>query len=146
MSARAYLLSIVMLSLILGTLVYAVERPASASLLFGRNLYGTLPPLFGPLSGSLPSLTHALAFTLLSALALGSRHLLWLSGSLWASLEVAFEVGQHPHVSAYLARSGFGLSYFRYGTFDIVDLLASLVGVALALYFYTVFQKGAFHV
>lgn len=132
MRAPNLLTGIALLSLLLGTLVY-FTRPAGA-LFLPADLSGSLPPLFGSLSGSLPSFTHALGFTLLGTLALGvSRRAAFSSAALWLTLEIAFEVGQHPVVAAQLERLGLGLRYFRAGTFDPFDLTACFVGVSLAL-------------
>ncbi len=132
MRTSVNLLSIALASLSLGTLVY-LTRPAGALFLI-PNLKESLPPLFGPLSGSLPSFMHALGFTLLSTLALGvSRRTALFSAALWLALETTFEVGQRPIITAQLERLGLGLPYFHYGTFDLFDLTACFAGVALAL-------------
>ena len=124
-------------SLVLGTLVY-LSRPAGALFLtpdLTAGLRHSLPAVFGPLGGSLPSFTHAFGFTLLSALALGvSRRTALLSAALWLSIEIIFEVGQHTSVAAQLETLGLRHSrYFQSGTFDPCDLAACAVGVGLAL-------------
>ena len=119
-----------LLSLCLGTLVY-LTRPAGAPFLPTSS---GLPPLFGPLGGPLPSLTHALSFTLLSAAVLGvTRRSALFTAALWLIIEFAFEVGQHPLVTTQLDRLGLGLRYFHSGTFDPFDLAACFVGTLLAL-------------
>ncbi len=124
-------------SLALGTLVY-LSRPAGAlflSLELTVGLRHSLPAIFGPLNGSLPSLTHAFSFTLLSTLALGvSRRKAFLSAALWLSVETIFEVGQHASIGAQLETLGPRYSrYFQSGTFDPIDLAACAVGVGFAL-------------
>ena len=86
------------MGLFLGTLVYFTR--AAGALFLTPDLRHSLPPLFGPssglLSGSLPSLTHAFSFTLLSTLALGvTRRAALSSAALWLVVETLFEVGQH---------------------------------------------------
>ena len=142
---RAHLILIALLSLLVGALVY-VTRPAGALFLvpFG-DLSGVSSGAlsFGPLGGSLPSLTHALSFTLLSAVALGAtRRAAFVSAALWLSTEVAFEVGQHPVVAARLDALGLGSDLFRYGTFDPLDLAACAFGVAAAVLMLSVRSSG----
>ena len=124
-------------SLVLGTLVY-LSRPAGAlflSLELTAPFKHSLPAVFGPLGGSLPSFTHAFGFTLLSALALGvSRRTALLSAALWLGVETLFEVGQHASVAAQSEFLGPRYArYFQSGTFDPYDLTACTVGVGLAL-------------
>ena len=136
MNARTPLvLTVALSSLLLGVLVYLM-RPADAWFLTTLNFRADVPPLglADDLTGSLPSFTHALSFTLLSTLALGvSRRAALFSAALWLAVEIMFEVGQHAAVSAYLNRAGLGLAYFRGGTFDTGDLAACSIGVASAL-------------
>lgn len=144
---RAHVTLIALLSLLVGTLVY-FTRPVDALFLtpFGDLSRVSSDALsFGPLGGSLPSLTHAFSFTLLSALVLGATHRAALtSAALWLSTEVAFEVGQHPAIAARLDAPGLG-SFFRYSTFDPLDLAACVVGVAAALLVLNVHSKRIHH-
>ena len=107
-----------LLALLLGVLVYQPLRTAWPA---------ALPPW---LSGSAPSLLHAFAFTLWTALALQARRgRLWGVVLGWGLLETAIEALQHPALHALLparlaARWG--------GVFDGLDIAAALLGCALA--------------
>lgn len=61
----------------------------------------------------------------------------------WCAMNVAFEVGQHPHISGRLAEvlhSGFGqppqartlANFFLHGTFDVGDIAATVPGALAA--------------
>lgn len=137
-------------ALALGLTVYLFARPAGSTLLsantwsladWGRPM---LPALL-PLTGSLPTLCHTMAFSLLGAVALGSsRHGLLTSTAVWLALGTAFEVLQHPAVARALLSAALpadtplagGLAllshYAQAGTFDPLDLLAVLAGGGLA--------------
>lgn len=107
-----------LLALLLGVLVYQPLRTAWPS---------ALPSW---LSGSAPSLLHAFAFTLWTALALDARgSRLWAVALGWGLLETAIEALQHPALHALLpawfaARWG--------GVFDWLDIAAALLGCVLA--------------
>lgn len=99
---------------------------------------------FGVLSGSLPSFAHVLAFTLLTAALLGPA--CFAPGRIcatWWSLDTVFELGQADAFSSYvLDRIPATFSdtspirhvtnYFRYGTFDPLDLIAITLGAVVA--------------
>lgn len=137
-------------ALALGVTVYLLARPAGSTLLsantwsladWGRPM---LPALL-PLTGSLPTLCHTMAFSLLGAVTLGSsRRGLLASTTVWLALGTAFEVLQHPAVAGALLSAppptdtplagGLALltHYAHAGTFDPLDLLAVLIGAGLA--------------
>ena len=106
------------LALLLGVLVYQPLRTAWPA---------ALPSW---LIGSAPSLLHAFAFTLWTALALDARRAhLWGVALGWGLLETALEALQHPALHALLPAawaSRWG------GTFDGFDIAASLQGCAAA--------------
>lgn len=131
-------------ALTVGFFVYSVDR--------GRFL-GTWTPdasvavsgsLFGMLGYWLPSFIHPFAFSLLTAAAEPSGlRPAYRACVAWWAVNVAFEIGQYPLVSASLAhflhRSlGTGTiqqtlsDYFTQGTFDVGDLLAATAGAAAA--------------
>lgn len=110
-------------SLALGTAVYLFVRPEASSYL---QLY--FDPVANPYPvpglGSLPSLSHAFGFTLLSSLALGiNRKTVLFSAGFWLLLELIFEFAQHPAVQP--------LTVYR-GTFDPLDVVGIVVGVSAA--------------
>lgn len=82
------------------------------------------------LAGSTPSLLHAFAFTLWTALALRGRpRTVWAVALAWAALESVIEAFQHPALHALLpavARSRWA------GTFDPWDLLAPSFSARIA--------------
>ncbi|MDH5527020.1 MAG: hypothetical protein OEY97_06880 [Nitrospirota bacterium] len=110
-------------ALLLGALVYLSARAPGSS----PAALGWLPPLssfWTPLLGQFPSLLHAFAFTLLTTVLLGTRRVIF-SALLWAGIDAAFEIAQHPVIG------GVG------GTFDPLDLLAIATGAGLAILFLT---------
>jgi len=123
-------------ALALGWLVYLTDREASHALLVPTVAALAGGHWFGALGGSLPSFAHALAFSLLTAAALPPRSA-WRYGACaaWFAVNVAFEVGQHAHVSARLADvlpASFVTNYFVGGTFDGGDIVAALLGALAA--------------
>lgn len=130
-------------ALAMGILVYLTDRSASPVLLprvaalAGRQLFG-MPGQW------LPSFVHALAFGLLTAVALrptaATRH---LACAAWCAVNIAFEAGQHPALKSWWsgaldARAGDWiitrsvLNYFIRGTFDWSDACAAIVGALAA--------------
>ena len=92
------------LALALGLLVYLADRDASRSLLIPAAAALSAGPLFGELGQWLPSFVHPFAFSLFTAAARppGSAPAYRACAGWWA-VNVAFEAGQHPRVSAPLA-------------------------------------------
>jgi hypothetical protein len=134
-------------SLVVGLLIYLCDRqPDSNTLLWAighRAALAGLPSLFGPISGQLPSFIHVFSFTLLTAGLLGCRFRGALAVSLfWLAVNVLFELGQQAGIPA---GAGHGLAadrllgataldgFFRYGTYDPLDLVALLLGSVFAL-------------
>ncbi len=129
------LLLLALAVLALGTLVYALDRAPGSAVLWPRMLTRESgAPVFGVFGGSLPSLAHAFAFALLSALVLPWRRA-WQAGACigWALVDALFEIGQHRALSGPLGDLLPPLAgYWRHGTFDPLDLAAGGVGAALA--------------
>jgi hypothetical protein len=131
--------------LLLGTLVYLLDRPAGSAWLVPPQWQQAAPKgWFGPVGPWLPSFVHAFAFSVLTALSLPRRPMA-LGGAcvLWATIDSLAEVGQHPAFSGALAEAlprwlGNGPvvtrvgRYFDHGVFDVGDLVAGLAGAALA--------------
>jgi hypothetical protein len=134
-----------MLILAGGVAVYVLARPSIALFLpdfahFGlMNLGGST--LVG---GWIPSFAHVLGFALLTAAVTGhGRRSAVMAPAFWALINIAFEVGQHPSVAPQLdswlsplerygALAAAVPHYFRYGTFDVADLLAALSAAVVA--------------
>lgn len=133
-------------ALLLGTLVYLIDRPPGETALpDSLNLYGHVPTLFGAVGQNLPAFAHVFAFSLATAALLGNGRYVALGASAtWFIVNLAFELGQHPAIAPglvqliparfenipILARTQ---GYFLYGTFDLLDLLFIALG-ALAAY------------
>lgn len=132
-------------ALVLGALVYVLDRPAQSFLSQGLSLAALTPNVFGVVGHTLPTLVHVFGFCLLTAALLAGGKKTALAVCLgWFLVEAAFELGQHPALAPALPAlipSWFGDlpilnttgSYFIYGTFDPLDLLAIAFG-ALAAY------------
>lgn len=132
------------LAVALGLLVYAADRPAGHALLIPAFPAFMAGRLFGTLGQWLPSFVHPFAFSLFTAAALSSRATPWYEACIaWCAVNVAFEVGQHPQISARLATvidDVLGQSpparalanYFVHGTFDIGDIVAAVLGALAA--------------
>lgn len=131
-----------LLALGAGGAVYLLARESGTTYLPGGLGLGV-----GQLAGSAPSLLHAAAFTLLTAAALGpTRRNLFAAAAGWTLVGLAFEAIQHPAVADALwprpgALAGEGVvdrvvallaGYAHLGTFDPLDLLATLLGGVLA--------------
>ena len=143
-------------ALVLGLWIYLFERPADSVYLF--TVYSYSPDLhfsvFGVVGQWLPSLVHTYAFILLTALAVGSNtRIIVTSAMFWVLIGWLFELGQYPsisvelveHIPAWFSRipllENVG-DYFQYGTFDPMDLLATLVGALAAYTTYQLIQKN----
>ncbi len=136
--------------LLLGTLVYLVDRPSEQGFLFNLSLSQFTPTLFGVLGDSLPTFAHVFAFSLLTVALLRPSIKVGTVVCLgWFFLDAAFEVSQHPSVAQWvttLIPSWFEHipileqteGYFVYGTFDPADMLSIAVGAMVA---YLVIQK-----
>lgn len=133
------------LALGIGTAVYLLDRPAGSAWLIPPAWQSAAPaPWFGRAGPWLPSLVHAFAFSVLTALALPERP--WRAAVAclaWAAIDTLAELGQHAAVSgalaAALATAFDGAAgalrlgrYFTMGTFDLADLAAGWAGSAFA--------------
>jgi len=131
-------------ALVLGALVYLTDRHASASIGLSFGVAAGGPYLFGAVGAWLPSFVHPFAFSLFSAAtrpasaAAGYRACVG-----WWSVNVVFEVAQHPSLNTAVAhaieqawgRNGFTrplTGYVLRGTFDVGDLVAATAGALVA--------------
>lgn len=137
--------------LLLGTLVYVLDRPAEQTLLANAlNLPSFTLSAFGVIGDVLPAFAHVFAFILFTVAVLGnSRSVLIVTCVGWFLVDVAFELGQHPSIASWLSAhlsSGpenlmlvnHTADYFVYGTFDPWDLVTISVGALTA---YLVIEK-----
>jgi hypothetical protein len=138
-----------LIALFVGLMVYLVDRPPEQTYFIYKSgsafsLHLVLPPLFGPLGKILPAFIHVFSFALLTVgiLACNKRGCV-AACIVWLSVDVAFELGQRFGVwSSTLVPSWFeGIpllentaNYFVFGTFDVMDLAAIVVG-SVAAYF-----------
>lgn len=132
-------------ALVLGSIVYVVDRPAGNLGLIPEtlNLYGRTPLLFGSLGQQLPAFTHVFAFSLLiAALTEGSHRAVLATCLACFVVESALEVGQHTVIAravggvladrdtGWLGRSL--LEFLQRGHFDSLDMVAICLGSILA--------------
>ncbi len=132
--------------LLLGTMVYVVDRPGDQSFVPGDlSLFHLTPPVFGVIGHSLPTFAHVFAFCLLTAALLSHAKRTAITVCLgWFLVEAAFELGQHSALALALLTAmppwfaglpilNKSANYFLHGTFDPLDMLAIALG-ALAAY------------
>jgi hypothetical protein len=131
-------------ALLLGVLVYLTDRDTSRTLLIPGVPALAASHWFGTVGQWLPSAIHPFAFSLLSAAALPApRSRAYGACLVWCVVNVVFEMGQHPLISAPLAQAldaAFGRGpiggalarYFVRGTFDVGDIVAAVAGALAA--------------
>lgn len=126
------LLAMAIMVLLLGVAYYLFSRQQDStvflSLLPDLSL-GQNSIFFSRWFGWFPTFTHTSAFSLLSYLVLGRRHLLF-SCLLWGGINALFELGQLlPTEITQLLPDICNLRfYLNHGTFDPLDLIACFVG------------------
>jgi hypothetical protein len=140
----AFLAALGWLALAVGTLVYLTDRGASRAVLIPEFGAFAGSNVFGAIGQWLPSFVHPLSFALFTGATLPPRSSPAYGACVaWCAVNIAFEVGQHPHVKAHLAeaiRGAFGqtpltrfvASYFLRGTFDVGDIVAAILGALAA--------------
>jgi hypothetical protein len=135
--------------LLLGTLVYVVDRPPYQTYFVYNNfvnisLHNTLPNLFGFIGNSLPSFVHVFSFILITAglLHCQKRGCIFIC-SCWFLTDLLFELGQKfKALSLAMVPDWFSeifflensKNYFLSGTFDLNDLTAIVLGTILAYF------------
>ncbi len=136
MNKELRLSAIALVSLLIGVYIYYFER--SGFLVFDLQSAKVLD-IFGPLGKNLPSFLHSFSFTLFTVIILGFKKK-WIifSSIFWFTIELVFELGQQQNIATEfinlgLNSNGFLGRYFYYGKFDILDVLASFIGVILAV-------------
>jgi len=133
--------------LLIGGLVYLIDRPPDATYLVYRygqilSLHKIVPNIFGSFGNSLPDFIHVFSFILITAGIVSCRKRGYLIISIsWLIIDCAFELGQRYH-SLPLKMipdwfSGIPIleaikGYFIKGDFDIHDIVALLLGASMA--------------
>ena len=141
-----YPISIGLVALILGALIYLVDRPPYHTYfvfnLLKISFHDTLPSLFGTMGHVLPSFIHVFSFSLMTGGLVCSRrrdYLVICSG--WFLIDSVFELGQRfGEFSAGILPSWLegipvlerSKNYFLQGTFDPIDLVGAALGAATA--------------
>jgi len=138
-----------MSSLIIGTLVYLVDRSPDQTYFvfsspFNISLFKTLPIIFGFIGNNLPAFIHAFSFILITGALVSCRKRGYLIICLsWFFVDCVFELGQkfsslpskiNPDWFTgipFLENTG---NYFVHGTFDCFDLAAITMGTVIALF------------
>ena len=132
------------LALAAGTLVYLTDRDPSRTALIPAIPVLAGLGLFGGPGAWLPSFVHPFAFSLFTAAIQPARRSpAYWACALWWAINVAFEIGQAPSVSAGVADLlprvpgptwlAAALSdYLLRGTFTVADLVATTAGAAAA--------------
>ncbi len=142
-----WLLLIGLTVLLLGTLVYILDRPPEqVPVLSYLNLSHHIPALFGSVGNSLPTFAHVFAFCLLTTLLLGnSKQHAAVVCLAWFCIDAAFELGQTEQAAGWLQpfipqwfdylpildQTG---SFFGNGTFDVFDLISIALGAVTAYF------------
>ena len=135
--------------LLLGTLVYIVDRPPYQTYFVYKSfvnisLFNTLPNLFGFIGNSLPSFIHVFSFILITAglLSCQKRDCITIC-TFWFLIDFIFELGQgYNSIVLNIIPDWFSgipflentKNYFLCGTFDFNDLIAITIGTVIAYY------------
>ena len=135
--------------LLLGTLVYVVDRPPYQTYFVYNNfvnisLHNTLPNLFGFIGNSLPSFIHTFSFILITAGLFQCQKRGYITiCACWFLIDVTFELGQKfnslflkiiPSWFESIPLLENTKSYFFYGTFDFIDLFSITTGTVIAYF------------
>ncbi len=134
------------IALIIGSLVYLVDRPADVSYLIPESLslFDNGISLFGEIGRYLPTFSHVFAFILITAALSPAKHSSYLSiCGVWLVIDCLFELAQHATVSQHILSSmptitadtsflNHALNYLQNGRYDPVDMLSIITGVIAA--------------
>lgn len=151
---EATLLFLAALLLVVGVVVYVIDRGGAVYFLTGWSSNRSEAELFGPIGNHLPTFVHTLAMILVFAAVLRPRASLLPAITIgWFTVECLFEVGQlHPldtHIAAVLPAwfeyvpvleaSG---DYFTNGTCDLLDLISIGLGAAAGYWIVRSIERG----
>ncbi|MCF6217623.1 MAG: hypothetical protein L3J62_04170 [Gammaproteobacteria bacterium] len=142
-------------SLIIGSLVYLVDRPADTSYLIPQSLslFESSATLFGVAGNYLPTFSHVFAFILITAALSPVRHSTYLliCGA-WLIIECLFEMMQHSAINEFII-SGLAtavteqplvehaINYFQNGRYNTMDMLSIVAGVIAAYFVLRITEK-----
>lgn len=148
------LLFLAALLLVVGVIVYAVDRGGGAYFLIGWTASHGEAELFGPVGNHLPTFVHSLAIILVLAAVLRPWPKLLPAVALaWFAVECLFEVGQISPLDARVAAvlpAWFddvpvleaSADYFINGTYDPLDILSIALGAAAAYWIVRMTERG----
>jgi hypothetical protein len=121
-------------SLAIGTAIYVFMRPAGTTQFLPAAMGRAGVVAGATWLGSVPTLTHVLAFALLSAALVQNTRTRLFWCALWPAIDVAFEIGQSPAIRGRIADADpvswmpFLSGYLGRGTFDWWDVGAAALG------------------
>jgi len=153
-SSEASLLWLAGLLLVLGVIVYALDRGGSTDFLPAWLTREAGPSIFGFAGKHLPTFVHTLAFILITAAVLWPwPRLLPAICGIWVFIECAFELGQLEPFGERIAGvvpawfDGVPLldatpGFFASGTFDPLDILSIGLGAITAYLIVRCLQQG----
>lgn len=151
------LISLAILTLAVGIMVYLFDRPPFHAVLIPGKLSFNNGSLFGALGNCLPSFVHPFAFSLLSAaIRAPSAAPAYGTCAAWWAVNVMFEIGQHRFIQQFVAERllptldpGWLLlpvtNYLLLGTFDFGDLLATTLGALAAAGLFFLIDQWELH-
>lgn len=151
---EATLLFVAALLLVVGVIVYAVDRGGAAYFLAGSIASHGGAEFFGPIGNHLPTFVHSLAMILVTAAVLRPWPKLLPAIAIgWFAIESLFEVAQSSpldtHVAAALPAWFDGMpvlettaGYFINGTYDPLDILSIGLGAAAAYWIVRMTERG----
>ena len=158
MTAKANMVLILIgaVALLLGSLVYLVDRPPEHTYFvyaskINISLFDKVPNLFGAVGHSLPAFLHVFSFILITAALLSPQK----SGCFvvcfsWVFIDSFFELSQkYSALTLKIMPNWFSdipflensANYFRNGTFDIFDLAAITLGGIIAYFVLTISRR-----
>ena len=148
------LLVLAALLLVVGVLVYAIDRDGAAYFMAGWKTGHAGVELFGPFGGHLPTFLHVLAIVLLTAAVLRPWPKLLPAVALaWFTVECLFELGQLSPLDARISAAlpawlddvpvlEASADYFINGTCDPLDILSIGLGAAAAFWIVRTIERG----
>jgi hypothetical protein len=156
MKANNFQILIGIAALLLGLLVYLIDRPPDQTYFVYSapvciSLYNIFPAIFGDIGNSLPAFIHVFSFSLITAALLSCQKRGYVIVCLsWLFVDFAFELGQkYSALPLKIIPDWFdgipclenSADYFRCGTFDMLDLAAIALGGVTACLILTITNK-----